>query len=224
MALSDQTVQMDARTYAWNYFMVHAGQRMSVFQFFISLSTAIVGGAVLIAGSADDRKWSALLFALLPFLSFIFWRLDTRTSALIKNAETALKSLERSGGQQNDLDELALFTNDERATEGRKGGGFTGYMSYSQSFRYVFVVTALLGVAGMTITLFIPKVKKAEGALSLASNSCKTHEKHAQIDLPTEMRIKLETVAPAVSVRAQAPTVTSNSPGKSDERRSGDGK
>lgn len=146
---------MDPKSYAWNYFAAHAAQRMSVFQFFISLSTAIVGGAVLIAGSAADRKWSALLFLMLPFLAFVFWRLDSRTSELIKNAEAALKWLESNSHDNGEdyFDPLALFTNDDKSTKSKSGRFFVGHFSYSVSFRYVFLATALLGLLGAAIAL-----------------------------------------------------------------------
>jgi hypothetical protein len=168
---------MDARTYAWNYFAVHAAQRMSVFQFFVTLSTAIVGGAVLIAGSAEDRKWAALLFVLLPFLAFIFWRLDSRTSALIKNAERSLKWIEKNKSRgQDDHDPVALFTNDERTVAGSRAQSPFGHTSYSQSFRYVFIATALLGIVGASAVLLTKSaVQEKDHEPSPASQGPATH-------------------------------------------------
>lgn len=149
---------MDPRTYAWNYFAVHAAQRMSVFQFFVTLATAIVGGAVLIAGSAHDRKWAALLFIMLPFLSYVFWCLDKRTASLIKNAERALKDIEANNALAStiELDSTALFTNDDRL--GSKVAG-ERQLSYSQSFRYVFIAAAVLGMIGAAIALVTDQAK-----------------------------------------------------------------
>lgn len=156
----DQDQLKQYRDYAWSYFSLHAAQRISVFQFFITLATAIIGGAVLIAGSADDRKWAALLFLALPFLSFVFWRLDLRTSSLVKNAEDALKYLdsETASRLKNGLPtELALFAKDETIVSDRaRARLFRGHFSYSRSFLYVFVAVALLGIAGIFVILLSP--------------------------------------------------------------------
>ncbi len=165
----DQDQLKEYRDYAWNYFSLHAAQRMSVFQFFITLATAIIGGAVLIAGSVEDRKWAALLFLALPFLSFVFWRLDLRTSSLVKNAEDALKYLdsETASRIKNGLSaELALFEKDEKIVADRaRARLFRGHFSYSRSFLYVFVAVALLGIAGILIILLspTPNDKKEKG-------------------------------------------------------------
>jgi hypothetical protein len=165
----DQDLVKEYRAYAWNYFSVHAAQRMSVFQFFITLATAIIGGAVLIAGSADDREWAALLFMALPFLSFIFWRLDIRTSSLVKNAEDALKHLDNAIASRlkDGLPaELALFARDDTKVGDRtEAKPFLGHFSYTRSFRYVFVAVALLGVVGVLVVLLSPasKAKKDRG-------------------------------------------------------------
>ncbi|HDS1554324.1 hypothetical protein U4I37_12885 [Stenotrophomonas maltophilia] len=135
---------MDDRTYAWNYFSIHAAQRMAVFQFYITLVTAIFGGGVLIAGSAENRKWSVFLFILVPLLSFVFERLDRRTSQMIKKAEAALMELEGNGGGSA----CAIFTKDHAFQSSEKGG-----ISYSQSFRIVFYAAAILGLAAALVAV-----------------------------------------------------------------------
>lgn len=166
----DAEGRKEFRDYAWNYFSVHANQRMGVFQFYITLSTAVLGGAVLLAGSGDDRIWSALLFMLLPFLSFVFWRLDQRTSELVKNAEKALQHLDEmalSNKSDHGGQVLALFKNDENAK--RKAGRWPllGHFSYSRCFRYVFVSVALLGVLGAMAVVLTTAKKKSDGAIQI---------------------------------------------------------
>jgi len=173
----DQDHLKEYRDYAWNYFSVHAAQRMSVFQFFITLATAIIGGAALIAGSSHDRKWAALLLTTLPFLSFIFWQLDRRTSSLVKNAEDALKHIDgmvASRLTEGLPQELALVERDDTRVSGMPVKGiFLGHFSYSRSFRYVFIATAILGVFGATVVLISPTPKKElDSENSISFNWC----------------------------------------------------
>jgi hypothetical protein len=93
-----------AARYAWEYFKYHAGQRQSVFRFYLTL----VGVAVLayaysqrFAQSAADAaeeaaKLRPLIGVALVVTSFLFWRLDKRSRELIKNSETTLKVQESS--------------------------------------------------------------------------------------------------------------------------------
>ncbi|UHQ23811.1 hypothetical protein LVB77_03620 [Lysobacter sp. 5GHs7-4] len=222
----DQDQRKEYRDYAWNYFSVHAAQRMSVFQFFITLATAIIGGAVLIAGSADDRKWAALLFLALPFLSFIFWRLDLRTSSLVKNAEDALKFLDSEVAfrLKNGLPpELALFARDDTIVADKAEARLLrGHFSYSRSFRYVFVAVALLGIVGASVVLISPMPRsKKERSDVITVVAC--HEPHASkgalsrsIEESGRTRIELDSGVPFTISANQA--VGLDSTVKEDER------
>lgn len=174
----DAEERKEYREYAWNYFSVHANQRMGAFQFYITLSTAILGGAVLMAGSNEDRKWSAVLFLLLPFLSFVFWKLDQRTRGLVKNAERALVHLDcifLLNRQDSDKGALALFDNDEKAcAKMNSKWPLCGYFSYSRCFQYVFIAVALLGFAGgIFATVPASGRKKGEAAKAVkVINEC----------------------------------------------------
>ena len=60
------------REYAWDYFAVHAEQRLKAFHFYILLSTAIIGGFGLLIRNGEFHKWMALFGLLLLFFSFVF--------------------------------------------------------------------------------------------------------------------------------------------------------
>ena len=85
----------DIQRYAWNYFELHANQRMSLFKFFITLAVFMAAslGATLV-----QRFYfvGIVLGALLVVISFVFCKLDERVRVLIKNSEAALKTLERA--------------------------------------------------------------------------------------------------------------------------------
>jgi len=87
-------VNFEPRSYVWQYFQLHASQRLTTFNFYIIISSVIATGFF---GSLDPSRATYLgviLGFLLAFLSFIFWRLDCRTKQIIWYAEEALKELE----------------------------------------------------------------------------------------------------------------------------------
>ena len=81
----------DYRNHAWRYFELHANQRIAVFNFFLVLSGLIAAGlAAAVQAAGLLLVVGAVLGLLLALVSFIFWKLDQRTSFLIKHAEQAL--------------------------------------------------------------------------------------------------------------------------------------
>ena len=151
-----QTTEKDLRDYVWNYFQVHASQRLTTFNFYLALSTAVTTG--LFATLHETFRFPLLgvvLGVLLVAFSFVFWKLDQRNRELIWNSEEALTILEDSTvGNQPALDKAKVFSNERARTAARKSsmnpiGNFRAYpYSYSRCFDMVFILFALLGVAG----------------------------------------------------------------------------
>ncbi|WP_133116891.1 RipA family octameric membrane protein [Paraburkholderia acidicola] len=148
------------RTYAWSYFSLHAAQRLQAFQFFITLITALIAGFAAIAKS-DIYRWFSVIWFLISFLSFIFWKLECRTKELVKNGEEALKYLDRL----HPLDEinnhpnyLRIFERDESITKQRsKFPLWSGHFSYSRCFNSVFVFFGVTGLIGGILCILIGK-------------------------------------------------------------------
>lgn len=139
------------RDYAMQYFTLHAEQRLKMFQFYISLSTAIMGGSLLIFRYGHQSRWITLLWFFLAFLSFIFWKLDGRSRTLIRNAEEALKFLD-SKLQLPDVDgaphPLTIFARDDKLFgESPKFPLLYVPFSYTRSFKYVFAAVSCLGIS-----------------------------------------------------------------------------
>ena len=80
------------RQYIWNYFQVHASQRLTTFHFYILISTVITTGFLIVI--TNTPILALILSIMLILLSSIFWKLDTRNKQLIRNAEAGLKHLE----------------------------------------------------------------------------------------------------------------------------------
>ena len=83
------------RRQAWDYFALHAQQRLTTVNFYLVMATALTAGAV--ASFDESFRFPGLRLPtglLLSLLSFAFWRLDFRNRELIKAAEAALRSFE----------------------------------------------------------------------------------------------------------------------------------
>jgi hypothetical protein len=102
--------------HAWNWFALHAGQRMQTFNFFL------VATAFLIAGYAsllEKYHWAAFGVALLgSWLALWFYRLDTRSRQLVKAGERALAILQAQLSATAGIAELKIVERVERPEPG----------------------------------------------------------------------------------------------------------
>lgn len=138
--------------YAFKYFDLHAKQRMTVFNFFLAISGALIG--LIAASLGGDSKYPLAALSLSTFLlalSYLFWQLDIRTSFLIKHAETSLEISEKVLFESHarlvgtEKDAFEAFRNDSFSLS--KG------LSYSRSLHLIFAFTALLAAVGIVISL-----------------------------------------------------------------------
>ncbi|WP_322046082.1 hypothetical protein [Paraburkholderia sp. J67] len=143
---SDLTEEQEKtfRAQAWSYFALHAGQRMQTFQFYVTLITALVGGAIVLAKEDFGRIGLEAIGAVITLMSYVFWKLDCRIRTLIKNAEGALKFLDHFhalpvvNGAPHPLD---MFARDDALRQRRTGlmKFVSGDLSYSNCFNLVYV-------------------------------------------------------------------------------------
>lgn len=134
MAENDEAIE-----HAWRYFQLHAGQRITVFNYFIVFSGLILTGlASTIQASPRLSSVGIILGLLLSFLSFVFWKLDQRTSFLIKHAEDLIKTIEPAAA--------TLFLGEAARTEDAKKE--KGLWTYGKVFRTIFLVLGLVGISG----------------------------------------------------------------------------
>jgi hypothetical protein len=145
------------RDYAWAYFQVHAQQRLQTFEFYITISTALLAGFIGLREFAEMGRLSSLIGVGLIFNSFIFWKLDSRTRELIKNAENALIEIERIMLGQDEGEEpgpLKLFSRDEFLVKAASPWPLlVGHFTYSRCFRWVFGFFSFAGVGIICLAL-----------------------------------------------------------------------
>lgn len=137
------------RTQSWSYFSLHSAQRMQSFQFYITLETALIGGGIVLAKSdGDHHSWTIILSAVISLLSFIFWKLDTRTRTLIKNSERALAYLDAQqflpniNGKTNPLRLFEIDQIDNSTTTNI----WNVNLSYSKCFNTIFCIFGFGGI------------------------------------------------------------------------------
>src|SRR5262245_50594187 len=147
---TDATTQ--ALQHAWDWFALHAGQRMHTFNFFL------VATAFLVAGYGevlDKRPHVAVVIALLgAWLSLWFNRLDQRTKQLIKAGEAALRVHQdrlADGGTNPALRILAVVE--------AKAPGASSYSVVIRVIQWSMFVAFLLG-AGYAALLSLPPPSK----------------------------------------------------------------
>jgi hypothetical protein len=91
MRINDERLEI-AQDYAWNWFSYHAAQRMTVFRFFFLVMGVITVGYYQ---TFDDKPYIAMVLSVLAiFFCAAFYRLDQRTTELIKIGEALLKETE----------------------------------------------------------------------------------------------------------------------------------
>jgi hypothetical protein len=140
----------NVQQYAWDYFQLHATQRLKTFEFYVVIATVLLSGYGVSLKENDLRPISVVLGILLTILSFVFWKLDVRNKQLIKNAEQALKTIEKEcvpESPESTPNILKLFTYEDEQKKNRTSLLFwRRYFSYSDCFNFMFTVFAILGI------------------------------------------------------------------------------
>ena len=137
------------RTYAWDYFALHADHRLRAFHFYILISGALTGVFATSIGRGELHRWMAFVGVLLVFFSFVFWKMDLRTRQLVKNGESALNFLDAQHGLEDDEGlphPLRMFAREEAQSRLLMPWPLiSGHFSYARCFRWVFAMFALIG-------------------------------------------------------------------------------
>ena len=133
------------RNYIWKYFQLHAGQRLTTFNFYLVISTLFTSGYFI--AFKDIPILSLFLSFILIALSFIFWKLDSRNKQLIRNAENGLKEIEKQDNLEvkiNDIHILNVFSYEQKQTEILRGEKtfwpWKRLFTYSTCFNAVFII------------------------------------------------------------------------------------
>jgi|26BtaG_2_1085354.scaffolds.fasta_scaffold03466_3 hypothetical protein len=128
----------------WKYFTIHSQQRMMLFNFYIVIC-GVISSAIgySIQSTKDLISLEVTLCILLTLFSFLFHKLDQRTSFLIKRSEEALASFEN----QFNTTSINLFSNDNDDLKNRNiDKKINKVFTYGQIFRGVFITMSSLSM------------------------------------------------------------------------------
>ncbi len=144
--------EKEQREYAWNYFKLHAGQRMMTFNFFVIVAALLTKGVAdcINQQEANHSFVGIILSIALIAVTFASWKLDQRVRYLLKHAEAALMRSEEEWGP------FALFTLEERNTKSIEGHWLkpqTWHMTYPKCFGVFYWVFLLIGAVGFVFSI-----------------------------------------------------------------------
>lgn len=148
---SDQIVE-----HAWKYFEIHSNQRITLFNYFLFIMTGLGAGiGISLQASVKFAYVGVFISFFVILVSFIFWKLDQRTSFLIKESEKVLIFLER-----NSPVDVGIFSKEEVNLDRQNKDKFyfLKTMTYGEIFRFTFFVTGSVGIGG--IIIFVLKIFK----------------------------------------------------------------
>ena len=127
----------------WNYYALHAEQRMKILELFIAIETVLFGvvASEFTGGNFSDRI-IGLAVSIVALLCF--W-LDKRTTNLLHQCRVAMRALENDymSGYPNDF---KLFSNIKH-NEGK--------LNYSKIIRSIYLFVCLIGVVIIIISFFV---------------------------------------------------------------------
>ena len=147
----------EQQEHVWNYFQLHASQRMASFKFFIVISALLTAGLARTFEKNYPYHSEGIVIGIgMIILSFVFWKLDQRVRFFVKHAETALKELETSRPAKiNNKTRVctAIFSSEEKESEKKilkqKLWPWTWHMSYSNCFTWIYIMFSIFGLLGL---------------------------------------------------------------------------
>lgn len=129
--------------HAWKYFEIHSNQRIQLFNFYLVIMAASGSALAYILQNKNQSILGIFLGLFLVFVSFVFWKLDQRTSFLVKQAEKILSNLEMEFDAK-----YYIFSNENSdfSLVNDKSNIFSRKYSYRVLFNATFIFSALLGI------------------------------------------------------------------------------
>jgi len=152
-----ENLDIDTKTlalyYAWDHFAYHAGQRQTVFNFFL----LVIGGciaawsATIGESGAEYSYFRGFLGVVLALASLVFWRLDQRNARLVKISEAALKDLEAQMAKEISVPSIRLIANAEKKISEFP---FSKIESFGQIYGLIFAVSGVVGIAMAIVSVW----------------------------------------------------------------------
>ncbi|WP_120430884.1 hypothetical protein [Acinetobacter baylyi] len=138
----------------WKYFEIHSNQRMSLINYYFFISVAMLTGLGVILQSTD-KNFSILggfISIIIILTSFIFWKLDQRTSYLIKFVEERMSEYETTNIVNS---KLRVFSQEDFSQQlnNIQKNIFTKNYTYGSMYRFLFSIMAINGLVGLILSV-----------------------------------------------------------------------
>ncbi|WP_201540362.1 hypothetical protein [Psychrobacter sp. 1044] len=140
--------------HAWKYFELHSSQRTILFNYFLFIIAGLGAGIGATLQASNDLLYIGTFLSIFVVLvSIVFWKLDQRTSFLVKQSESILKKLE-----SNSDSTIGIFINENAnlIRENNNRNYFSKILTYGAVFRFTFGVTSSVGIG--LVLLFVTKI------------------------------------------------------------------
>lgn len=130
--------------HSWNWFTLHANQRLQTVNFFL-VAAAFLTAAYVTAIKEQMHEISAVIALVGVLISYYFYRMECRVKAIIKAAEKAMEPIQ---------DELAtILSNDAVRIIALVENGGEEQWKYSKVFRFLFTTAGIAFGAGLIYSI-----------------------------------------------------------------------
>ena len=147
-----QEINRVALDHAWDWFALHARQRMQCVNFFL-VAVAFLATAYGTALTKDLHGLAVGICVLGVLISHCFHRLDQRTRDLVEAGREAIKPLQQRLAHAASIEDLEILKRVEREKQEKKG------TSYSAILRMVHWATILAFLVGGVYALYLAGVR-----------------------------------------------------------------
>jgi hypothetical protein len=135
----------EAMKHAWDWFALHATQRMQSVNYFLVAAAFLFAAFTTV--SKDDKHALALGISVLgACLSYVFYRLERRVRSLIHAAEHAIEPLEKELATVTQIPALEIVS--------RVRTPMPGTWVYSKVFRWLYASSGLAFVLGFLYSVW----------------------------------------------------------------------
>ncbi|MGN0005549.1 MAG: hypothetical protein ACI37Z_06235 [Candidatus Gastranaerophilaceae bacterium] len=139
----------------WDYFAIHANQRIQMLNFYIILETFFITGLLALFQFDGNLTVLRLILSLsIVFFSLVFYALDKRTKAMIKYAEDAIKTIEQKYTAKYSSKIMIFCKEQEKTMRERNSSWFAkNFLSYSKLLNLIYLFFTIIGISGIIIEI-----------------------------------------------------------------------
>lgn len=143
----------------WQYFSLHASQRIQMLNFYIVLETFLLTAWLTLLQVDTGFSFPRIIIGIaLILFSIVFYVLDIRTKSMIKLCEESLSKVEKNYIKQFGKKYMIFnLERDNTADERKKSKLKRWFLSYSKLLRVIYGFFALTGILAIIMELVVKK-------------------------------------------------------------------